>query len=110
MLSAGEFTREGRFIFEEHGALYGQGIYVSPKIGKALQYAYPEGKDSLRQVLVSLVSLGHALHCEEPYYWDEKYSRWCPRYEKKQDGYDAHVGRQQNELRCLTRINSSLCC
>lgn len=62
-LAPWDIKNNGEFLRSSHGSRFGDGIYMSPSIDKAIRYA--ESSGGQHQILVSLVILGKALSLKE---------------------------------------------
>ncbi|KAJ3290197.1 hypothetical protein HDU79_003447 [Rhizoclosmatium sp. JEL0117] len=91
VLGAGDFTEDGTYIPMRHGAMYGQGIYVSPSMQYADRYSFEDQMEN-KQVIVCLVLPGNAKHLSEPKTKDEWELHNATIYNKPLPlGTDSHV-------------------
>ena len=96
LLSPGEFTKKGHLIEVMNGSIFGEGVYVSPNIHKAMNYSYANSR--IAHIIVSLVAPGKHHRCPHPFY-NEKEGRYIPyNFGKPVDNADSHVSPNQDEI------------
>eukprot|EP00049_Salpingoeca_infusionum_P004645 m.82053 g.82053 ORF g.82053 m.82053 type:complete len:2231 (+) comp12667_c0_seq2:195-6887(+) len=104
LVAAGDFTSAGELLQQQHGNLYGPGIYVSPNISKAMQYT--QARSDEIQIIAGLALPGLCRHVSnrtiaEFNRWRTKLGNFHNRLRKRSLhflGCDSHISPCGQEL------------